>query len=144
MASRAKADALRELGAEIVIDRNEADLEATIREAADGPVDIALDVVGASVFMPLINALRQGGRYSSSGCIGGQMTEIDLRQLIYKDLQLTGATICPPGTMHRVVEMIETGTIVPLLAEVYPLQDLSAAQQAFMNKTHIGKIVVTP
>ena len=144
VASRAKADALRELGAEIVIDRNEADLEAAIREAADGPMDIALDVVGASVFMPLINALRQGGRYSSSGCIGGQMTEIDLRQLIYKDLQLTGATICPPGTMHRVVEMIETGMIVPLLAEVYPLQDLSAAQQAFMNKNHIGKIVVTP
>ena len=68
VASPAKADALTALGAEQVIDRNTADLESAIRDANAGPVEIALDVVGGTHFMPLINALRQGGRYSSSGC----------------------------------------------------------------------------
>lgn len=144
VASPAKAALLRELGAAVVIDRSAPDLEAAIREAAAGLVDIALDVVGAPMFMPLINALRQGGRYSTSGCIAGQMAEFDLRQLVYKDLQLTGATICPPGTMQRVAGMIETGALKPLLAATYPLRDLAAAQQAFMTKSHVGNIVVTP
>ena len=144
IASPSKAERLLELGAAHVIDRNTADLEAEIRRLAGGPVEIALDVVGGDGFMSLINALRQGGRYSTSGCIGGQFAEFDLRQLVYKDLQLTGATICPPGTMQRVVDMIETGALKPLLAETHPLKELAAAQEAFIAKKHIGNIVVTP
>ncbi|WP_371732122.1 alcohol dehydrogenase family protein [Ruegeria sp. HKCCD4315] len=144
IASLSKAEMLHELGAAHVIDRNTVDLEAAIRDAAGGPVDIALDVVGSPMFMALINALRQGGRYSTSGCIAGQMAEFDLRQLVYKDLQLTGATICPAGTMQRVVGMIETGALKPLLAAIYPLEDLAKAQEAFVQKTHVGNIVVTP
>lgn len=144
IASASKSELLFELGAEYVIDRNVPDLEAEIRAVAGGPVEIALDVVGGAMFMPLINALRQGGRYSTSGCIGAPMTDIDLRQLVYKDLQLTGATICPPGTMHRVVGMIETGALKPLLAQAFPLAELPQAQEAFMEKKFVGNIVVTP
>jgi len=144
VASESKASLLLELGASRVIDRNTEDLEGAIREAAAGPVDIALDVVGGKSFMPLINALRQGGRYSTSGCIGGQFAQFDLRQLVYKDLQLTGATICPAGTMQRVVSMIETGALKPLLAATYPLADMAQAQEAFIAKQHFGNIVVTP
>ncbi len=144
VASLGKAAHLKDLGAEQVIDRNTPDLEVAIRETNDGPVEIALDVVGGAHFAPLINALRQGGRYSTSGCIGGPLAEFDLRQLVYKDLQLTGATICPPGTMQRVVGMIETGALKPLLAATYPLKDLAKAQEAFLAKSHVGNIVVVP
>ena len=144
VASLAKAGLLEQLGAEIVIDRNEVHLESAIGEAAGGAVDIALDVVGAPMFMPLINALRQGGRYSTSGCIGGPLAGFDLRQLVYKDLQLTGATICPAGTMRRVVKMIESGDLKPLLAATYPLEELAVAQEDFLTKRHVGNIVVIP
>ncbi len=72
-------------------------LEHVIRDAVGGAIDVALDVVGGSAFMPLVNALRQGGRYSSSGSIAGPLVEFDLRQLVHKDLQLTGATIRTAG-----------------------------------------------
>ena len=142
IAAKSKADFLLELGANFVIDRNSEKLEAEIREAANGSIDIALDVVGGSAFMPLINALRQGGRYSSSGSIAGPLVEFDLRQLVYKDLQLTGATIVPPGTMQRLVKLIEQDKLRPLLAQTFPLQDLALAQQAFLEKKHVGNIVV--
>lgn len=143
IASAAKADLVKSLGAAAVVDRNEADIEGALRDAAGGPLDAALDVVGGATFMPLINALRQGGRYSTSGCISGPMVEFDLRQLVYKDLQLTGATIVPPGTMARLVGLIEQGLLKPLLAKTFPLKDLDAAQEAFMQKAHVGNIVVT-
>ena len=142
IASASKAALLRQLGAEQVIERNEADLEAAIRESAGGAVDVALDVVGGASFMALVNALRQGGRYSSSGSIAGPLVEFDLRQLVYKDLQLTGATIVPPGTMRRLVRLIEQDLLRPLLARTFPLRELGQAQEAFLQKQHVGNIVV--
>ena len=143
IASKNKAGGLIELGASAVIDRNEADLEAAIRDAANGPIDVGLDVVGGSMFMPLMNSLRQGGRYSSSGAIAGPTVEFDLRQLIYKDVQMTGATIVPPGTFGRLARLIEQGHLKPMLAMEFPLKDLAKAQEAFMAKQHTGNIVVT-
>ncbi len=142
IASASKAEQLERLGADRVIDRNENKLEQAIREAAAGPVDVALDVVGGAGFMPLLDSLRQGGRYSSSGSIAGPLVEFDLRQLVYKDLQLTGATIVPPGTMARIVALIEQDLLQPLLAETFPLEDLGKAQTRFMQKQHVGNIVV--
>ena len=144
IASAAKAGLLEELGAAQVIDRNSSQLEQEIIEAAHGKVDVALDVVGGDGFMALINALRQGGRYSSSGAIAGPQVDFDLRQLVYKDLQLTGATIVPPGTMRRLVGLIEQDLLKPLLAQSFALRDLGKAQEAFMLKQHVGNIVVEP
>ena len=143
IASRSKSDFLLELGAEVVIGRNEPDLGKKIQSCARGSVDVVLDVVGGHMFMPLVDTLRQGGRYSSSGAISGPMVEFDLRQLVYKDLRLTGATIVPPGTMRRIVHLIEQGKIKPILANTFPLKDLATAQQAFQEKSHVGNIVVT-
>ena len=142
IASPHKADTLRQLGADQVIDRGSDRLEEAILDAAGGQIDVALDVVGGDSFMPLINALRQGGRYSTSGAIAGPMVEFDLRQLVYKDLQLTGATIVPPGTMRRIVDLIEQDLLQPLLAEAFPLAQLGQAQEVFLQKKHVGNIVV--
>jgi NADPH:quinone reductase-like Zn-dependent oxidoreductase len=143
IASASKGDALLALGCAAVIDRSAPELEATIRAAAGGPVDVALDVVGGDMFMPLIGALRQRGRYSTSGAISGPSVEFDLRQLIYKDIQMTGATISPPGLFARAVRLVANGTLKPVLAATYPLKDLGRAQAAFIAKAHTGKIVVT-
>lgn len=143
IASRSKAALLKELGAEIVIDRAMPEIAKAIHVAAGGAVDVALDVVGGALFGHLVGALRQGGRYSSSGAIAGPVVDFDLRQMIYKDLQLTGATIVPPGTAPRLVRLIEQGLLRPLLAAQYPLHELAAAQEAFMEKRHVGNIVVT-
>jgi NADPH:quinone reductase-like Zn-dependent oxidoreductase len=143
IAAASKTAALMSLGAHCVVDRGSENLEAAIREAAGAGVDVALDVVGGSTFMQLINSLRQGGRYSASGAISGPLAEFDLRQMIYKDLQLTGATIVPPGTMQRIVRLIEQGLLRPVLARTFALRDLAEAQEVFMAKKHVGNIVVT-
>lgn len=138
-----KAESLIALGCSAVVDRNSPSLEDDIRDAAEGQVDVALDVVGGTLFAPLIGALRQRGRYSTSGAISGPVVEFDLRHLIYKDLQFTGATITPPGLFARACRLIETGQLSPQLAASFPLKDLAQAQEAFMAKSHIGNIVVT-
>lgn len=69
---------------------------------------------------------------------------VNLLHLVYKNLQLKRATICPPGTMHRVVVMIETGALKPILADTFALADLGKAQEVFMRNRHVSNIVVCP
>ena len=137
LAAPAKFDQVLSLGADRVLDRVSDTLVQEI-----GRVDVALDVVGQGLFGTLIKALRQGGRYASSGAIAGAQVDFDLRDLIYKDLQLSGATIVPPGTFARLVRLIETGQVRPHLAQTFALKDLHAAQEAFLGKGYTGKIVV--
>lgn len=144
IASAAKHDLLLKAGCDAVIDRTEPDLEAAIRKSAGGPVEVVLDVVGGTMFMPLVNALRHGGRYASCGAISGPRVAFDLRRLIYRDLRLSGATITPPGTMARLVRLIERGLVKPQLAASFPLKQLHDAQRAFLAKRHVGNIVVVP
>ena len=138
-----KAKALKELGCSAVVDRDSPTLEEDICDAVGGRADVALDVVGGALFAPLVGALRQRGRYSTSGAIAGPVVAFDLRLLIYKDLQFTGATITPPGLFARACRLIETGQLAPQLAACFPLKDLAQAQETFMAKSHIGNIVVT-
>ena len=143
ISSPSKHPGLLALGADHVVDRNHPDLASEIKTLAGGSIDVAADVVGGETFSLLINCLKQGGRYSSSGCIAGPMINFDLRKLVYRDLQFTGATVIPQGTFAKLVKYIENKQLKPVLAETWPLKDLAKAQQSFMKKQHIGKIVVT-
>lgn len=143
ISSLGKEQGLLDLGADYVVNRNNLNLESEIKELAGGAIDVAADVVGGDTFTMLINCLRQGGRYSSSGCISGPLVEFDLRKLIYLDLQFTGATVIPQGRFSKLVKYIETEQLKPVLSATWPLKDLAKAQQSFMKKQYTGKIVVT-
>ena len=144
IAGGTKGEQLLALGADAVVDRSVDGLSAAVLDAAAvGYIDVVVDVVGASMFSSLVPMLAQGGRYTSCGAIAGPLVELDLRHLIYRDLKFTGVAVCPPGTMRRVVDMIEAETIRPVLHAVYPLEELAAAHEAFENKFHVGNIVVT-
>ena len=69
---------------------------------------------------------------------------LDLRSLYLRDLAFTGSTVVPGQVFRDVVGYIERGEIEPMLAATYPLRELRAAQQAFIEKRHMGNIVVVP
>lgn len=143
IAAATKGEALLELGADAVVDRDAPDLAAAVSDASPtGRLDALADVVGGSMFAELLPLLRRGGHYAASGAIAGALVELDLRTLYLNDLTLAGATVCPPGTFARVVEAIEVGHLKPVLAATYPLAELPAAQEAFQAKRFVGNLVV--
>ncbi|MCB1638342.1 MAG: zinc-binding dehydrogenase, partial [Thiothrix sp.] len=50
----------------------------------------------------------------------------------------------PKRVMHNLVHYIEQGEIRPLVAKTYPLSAITTAQQDFLAKNFIGKIVLLP
>jgi len=144
MAGKGKHDQLRAVGADHLLDRAPDDLAGTLRDATGSEtVSVVADVVGGDVWPKLIDVLGRGGRYTCAGAIAGPVVELDLRTFYLRDLTFTGATVVPPGTFADLVGYIARGEVKPVLAATYPLHQLHAAQTAFINKSHVGNIVVT-
>lgn len=145
MASAAKHQGLKAFSPDALLPRSPNDLSAALSEATgQGDVSVVADVVGGAGFMPLLEVLQRGGRYTCAGAIAGPIVDFDLRTFYLNDLTMTGATIVPPGVFADLVGYIERGEIKPVLAETYPLKDLRKAQEAFIAKKHVGNIVVIP
>lgn len=140
IAAPAKADEVRALGADQVIDRG-ADLVA---ELGPDSVDVVIDIVGGDAWPQLLDILRRGGRYAVAGAIGGPIAEIDLRTLYLKDLTLFGCTFQEDEVFENLVSYIEDGSIRPVVAATYPLKDIARAQEDFLAKKHTGKLVLIP
>ena len=67
-----KAKEVRALGADATVPRETGDLVGAIGAIApSGRVEGVVDVVGGPLFGQMIASLRPGGRYASSGAIGG-------------------------------------------------------------------------
>lgn len=80
----------------------------------------------------------------SSGAIAGPIVSLDMRDLYLKDISLIGCTAWDEPVFPNLIEYIERGEILPVLAKSYPLKDIVLAQQEFMKKKHVGNFVLVP
>ena len=138
--TKAKADDVRAIGADAVVERG-ADPVATLGKDS---VDVVVDNVAGAGFGAMLDVLRRGGRYVSSGAIAGPLVELDMRVFYLKDLTLIGCTAWEEPVFPNLVSYIERGEIRPLLAATWPLEQIATAQEAFLKKAHIGNFVLIP
>lgn len=144
LAGEGKHDQLRPLGADMLLPREPDDLAAALAPiTGDGKVDVVLDVVGGPMFATVTDRLRHFGRYASCGAIGGPTVEFNLRNLIYRDLEFFGATILPPQVFADLVGYIERGEVKPVIGRTFRLDQIHEAQELFLTKQLVGKIVLT-
>ncbi|MFC1235212.1 alcohol dehydrogenase family protein [Vibrio sp. F74] len=139
MTSPNKNQQLLDIGVDQVIARN-ADLMTILGENS---VDVVIDLVAGEQWPQYLEILRSGGRYAVSGAIAGAHVNLDVRTLYLKDLSFFGCTVLAPHVFQNLINQIELGNIVPLVAKTYPLIDINTAQVEFLKKEHVGKIVLT-
>ena len=140
IAARAKADDVKALGADRVLDRNSDLVEALGRDS----IDVVVDIVAGPQWPQLLEVLKRGGRYVTAGAIAGPIVELDVRTLYLKDLSFFGSTFQGKGIFEKLITYIESGEIKPVVAGSYPLKDIVRAQQDFIAKKHTGKLVLVP
>lgn len=143
--SSGKADAVREIGADGTVARDEADVPTAIRSWTDDEqVDVVADVVGGGLFQELLKVLRAGGALVTAGAVAGPVTEIDLRTVYLKQITIVGSTMGTQSEFKDLVRYIEDTEIEPVLAETYPLSEIHDAQRHFARNDYVGSIVVEP
>jgi NADPH:quinone reductase-like Zn-dependent oxidoreductase len=133
------------IGAEAVVTRGEGDLAEAVARATGGkPIDVVADLVAGPMFNDLLRLLLPEGRYVTAGAIGGPVVQLDLRTMYLKHLELHGSSQGTRGAFRRLVRYIEDGKLKPLVGGVYRLSELRRAQEDFMAKRFVGKLVIVP
>lgn len=144
LTSPARAADVQALGAATVLDRTTDDLAGGLRAAGVERVDVVADVVGGPMFSPLLRLLGISGRYVTGGAIGGAEVDLDLRQLIYRDVDVIGVgSLASDRSVRAVLDHLREGTLEPRIAAVHPLADLAVAQERFLDHDALGRVVVT-
>jgi alcohol dehydrogenase len=138
--ARSKMEAMAPVGCDRLIARGD-DLMTGLGEDS---IDLVVDNVAGEGFGAMLKVLKRGGRYVSSGAIGGPLVKLDMRDFYLKDLTLIGCTAWDEPVFPNLVSYIERGEIKPLLAKVFPLERIADAQQEFLEKRHVGNFVLVP
>jgi putative PIG3 family NAD(P)H quinone oxidoreductase len=146
----AKADAARELGADLSIDTQSEDFTAAV--AGQGGADVILDMVGADYLQKNLDALKADGRLVQIAFLTGAKAQLDLSRLLMKRLTLTGSTLRArpaeeKARLARAVEAevwpwLEAGRLRPIVDRTFPLRHAAEAHAYLEAGSHVGKVVL--
>ena len=137
---KTKTGRMAGLGADKTIARGDSIVEALGRCS----VDVVLDLVAGPQWPELLDVLKRGGRYGVAGAIAGPMVDLDVRILYLKDLTLYGCTYQSRSSFENLIRYIEEGRLVPMVAQAFPLEEIKKAQETFLSKNFVGKLVLVP
>jgi len=145
VASGAKLDLVRALGADSVVDYNREDF-------ADGRYryDVVLDIGGNTRLSRLRRALTPRGRLVIVGgetdgrLLGGSSRQVRAQMLSLFVGEQLGTFIAKENADDLIAlrELIEAGAVTPAIDRTYPLAEASAAIRHLMNGRARGKVVV--
>ena len=105
-------------------------------------VDVVIDSVGKDTFQNSIRLLKPGGRLVIPGATTGPISEVDLRQIFWKQLKIVGSTMSNQKEFRKVMDLIFLGKIRPVIDKTFPLEKIIEAEQYLSEHQQFGKIVL--
>jgi putative PIG3 family NAD(P)H quinone oxidoreductase len=148
-----KAQQVRELGADLVVNYKEQDFVEELRAYDSHGADVILDNMGASYLAKNVEALAIEGRLIVIGMQGGTKGELDLQKLMRKRAAVVATTLRarPADEKAAIIGSVEEnawplvadGTIRPIVHAAFPLEQVAQAHALVEGSGHVGKVVIT-
>ncbi len=133
-----------DLGADLVIDREEADFSKEIWKASDKRgVDLAFDSVGESIWPALVRTLARDGRLVTYGATTGPEGAVNIRLAFWKQLRIIGTTMASRSEFETVMSLVFARKLNPVIDVVWPLEQARQAHERLEAGETFGKIVLT-
>ena len=139
-----KMQAVKELGADFVIDRNVASFADEIRTLTERRgIDVVFDSVGQAIWSEAMRVLTRNGRFVTYGATTGHHAEFDIRRLFWKQLQIIGTTMASDSEFREVMKLVFDKQLRPVIDVVWPLERAREAHERLESGEAFGKIVLT-
>lgn len=140
-----KAEAARQLGADVVMDRTHVDWGKMIFKVTQKKgVDIVVDNVGHATLETSMKATTRGGRIVIVGNTSGPGAQIDIRYIFGKQISLIGSNLGTHQDFIDVTGLLWSGKLKPVIDRVLPLKDGKAGHRLLEKGKQFGKIVLKP
>jgi len=149
-----KLEKLQALGLDVGICARGEDFSARVLAATGGKgADLAVNLVGGTVFGACQKSLANFGRLAVVGYVDGVMTApLDLEAVHGKRHEVFGISNAPltpamraeatRGFNRDVMPAISDGRIEPVIDRVFPFDELPAAKAYVESNAQLGKVVV--
>ncbi len=152
--SAEKLEVARAHGADQLLNYEEDDLKAGLRELTNGGgVDVVYDCVGGSFADPAMRALAWQGRFLVVGFASGEIPTLPLNLLLLRGAEAVGVfwgeSVRRDPERHRrnmsqVLDWVAAGKLNPRLHGTYPLARAADAIRVLDRREAVGKIVLVP
>jgi len=147
-----KARALRELGADEVINYREVDFSKWAiekygkpqRRSYEGGVDVVINFTGGDTWVPSLRCLKRGGKLLVCGATAGHDPKEDLRYVWSFELKIIGSNSFYDDDLAGLMKLISDRRIKPVIDKVLPLDQAKEGLRLIQDREVIGKVVVTP
>ncbi|MFI1096590.1 NADPH:quinone oxidoreductase family protein [Streptomyces sp. NPDC020917] len=149
-----KAEAARELGADIVVDRHREDFVPVVKEATSGRgANVVYDPVGGEAYTRSTKCVAFEGRIVVVGFAGGTIPAPGLNHALVKNYSILGLhwglynSHDPVAVGHAHDELCRLageGLVRPLVSERVPFSGAAGAVQRVADGRSIGRLVLTP
>jgi len=141
----AKLEAMRDAGAERVVDPGETDLVAAAQEWTFGiGVDGVLELVGPATMPATLQSLAKGGRMVIVGSHTGSDWKIDPGLIYRNEWEILGSRNVTVDELATVAALVDDGRIRPIVAGLHPLEDAEILHQRVLDGAVVGRDVLLP
>lgn len=154
-----KADILRKMGVEHIIDRSAANyqfwkdehtqdetewrrLGKDIRDLCGEDPDIVFEHPGRSTFGASMYVAKRGGTVVTCAATSGFMLEFDNRHFWMRLKKLVGSHFANYKEAFEANRLISKGMVHPVMSQVFPLAQTGEAAYEVHHNKHEGKIAV--
>jgi len=141
-----KIDKSYALGADHVINYRKTPFREEVKKflAKEGKkgCEVVLDHVGADTFQESVKTLAWGGRIVTCGATSGAQVPLDLKMVFFKNISILGSTMGSKADFIRVVQLVGSGKLKPVVDTVYPFAELPSAFERLQNRNVFGKVVI--
>jgi len=137
-----KAERLKELGADYVINRKTEDVEEVVKRIAPEGVDLVVDHIGEETLPISIRLLKKGGRLSFLGTTTGDRGLFNIRYNFVNEIEMKGVYMGRKATLFRIAELFGRGLLKPVVDKIFPLKEGNKAHEYLESGKHFGKVVL--
>ena len=109
---------------------------------APGLFDVILDSAGGEGFGGLIDLAAPGGRIVFFGATRGNVPDLALRKVFWRQISLLGTTMGSPADWGAMLEFVGQHRLTPRVEAVFPLAQAAEAFALMERGGQFGKIVV--
>uniref|UniRef100_A0A5S6QY55 PKS_ER domain-containing protein n=1 Tax=Trichuris muris TaxID=70415 RepID=A0A5S6QY55_TRIMR len=149
--TEAKCSTVRPFGVKSTIEYADENLTNLVAKATENKgVDAVVDTVG--LLYPALDCLKPGGRYISLGFSNCQIPEINMQQIVKRQVSIKGvwfggyAQHDPDGAaaiIQKILKMQDEEYINPLVGARFKLEQINHALKCLAERRLIGKVIVT-
>lgn len=138
-----RAERVRALGADVVIDRNaESWSKAVWQATGKRGADVVVENVGAATWRDSLRSAARLGRIVTYGATTGPTPETDIRFIFWKQLTILGSTMSTDAEFAAVMGAIASGGLEPVVGVVLPLDEVQRAHEMLEAGQVFGKAVL--